>query len=53
MMEEQHQPERWFTNCSPLVNCERYGKDFVCETIPDDIKGGGKAFMPNPRRYSQ
>ncbi|HAC87605.1 glycosyltransferase [Marinobacter sp.] len=42
MMDEQHQPERWFTNCSPLVNCERYGKDFVCETIPDDIKGGAR-----------
>lgn len=38
-MEKPSRPERWLTNCSPLVQCEEHGKEFVCDTVPDDIVG--------------
>lgn len=38
-MEKRGLPEQWLTNCSPLVECETHGKEFVCETVPDEIVG--------------
>lgn len=32
-------PERWLTNCSPLAQCEKHGEEFVCEVVPDGLKG--------------